>query len=175
MKQTNDLLREARRILTECETLVPEIDFTEYAIRFKVSARLTRAAGKARPRTGEITLSLPFFEDDGNFEKEFRNTVTHEIAHVLSPPTRNPGSRKRSSHGFAWKAMHRRLGGTGDRCHTLDLAVGYERKTRPRAARTDAPCPKCGQPMSLGPKQLPKHRAIVAMGGQGYTHSRCPR
>lgn len=171
MKVTKQRIKSrAQEILRECFSLVPEQAGFMQRIRFRVSARMTRAAGKARPSTGEITLSLPYFEDVGNFEKEFRNTVTHEIAHVLSPPYRNPGSRKSVQHGHRWQAMHRRLGGTGERCHELELSAGYERKRRGRAERTSVPCPKCEQPMSLGPTQLKKYRM-----GARYSHSRCPR
>ena len=153
-----EILRRANEILGECYEMVSGLDDKLNIIRFVVSARMTRAAGSARVLTGEIKLSLPFFADPANFEKEFRNTVTHEIAHILSPPIRTPGSRRRSSHGPAWRAMHRRLGGTGDRCHELDLAVGFE--ARRNINRTEVPCGcGCGQPMPLGPTQLKRHKA----------------
>lgn len=161
------ILQRANEILGECYELVTGFDNVLDLIRFRVSARMTRAAGTARPSTGEITLSLAYFEDQSNFEKEFRNVVTHEIAHVLSPPTRDSWTGRRSSHGPAWKAMHRRLGGTGDRCHELSLAVGYQ--NRARAARVEVPCPKCNKPMSLGPIQLKKYRR-----GATYSHAKCP-
>ena len=166
MKVTQyEILRRAKEILAECRTLAPEHASTHDRITFRVSGRMTRAAGTACPLTGEVTLSLPFFEDRGNFERGFRNVVTHETAHILSPPVRNPGSRKRSSHGPAWRAMDRRLGGTGDRCHTLELAVGYE--SRKRSQRASVPCPcGCGQTMSLGPTQLKRHKA--RRRGEGY-------
>lgn len=159
MKVTqNEILRAAREILLDCEEVAP-MDFENRPrITFRVSSRMTRAAGSAIPRTGVVTLSLPFFEDRTNFDAEFRNTVTHEIAHVLSPPTRDPYTGRKSSHGPAWKAMHRRLGGTGDRCHTLDLAAGYER--RGRSKRTEVPCScGCGQAMRLGPTQLRRYQS----------------
>lgn len=169
MKVTqHEMTREAYRILAECQEMAPDAFEGRPRVTFKISARMTRAAGKAWPHSGEIKLSLAFFEDRNNFEKEFRNTVTHEVAHILSPPIRT--GRKKSSHGPAWKAMHRRLGGTGERCHTLDLATGYERQTRGRAVRTEVACPKCGQPMSLGPTQMKRHRA-----GARYSHAKCPR
>ena len=170
MKSEREIKAFANAVRNECMTLTPEHADALRKILFRVSRRMTRAAGKARPSTGEITISAAYFEDDGNFDRELRNVVTHEIAHVLSPPTRDRYTGRKSSHGYAWKAMHRRLGGTGDRCHQLDLAVGYDRKTRGRAARVSVPCPKCGGPMSLGPTQLKKHKA-----GAGYSHKRCPR
>lgn len=161
------ILNRARKILSECYGLVPEHSDKLDRIRFRVSARMTRAAGKARPGTGEIVLSLPFFADQANYENEFFNTVTHEIAHVLSPPVRLPGSRKRQSHGPAWKAMHRRIGGNGERCHELELAEGYAK--RQRAKRVETPCGcGCGEMMQLGPTRAKRHAACLAAGYPGY-------
>lgn len=161
---TNELRREASKILAECRSIAPDAFDGRPAISFEFSSRMTRAAGKARPASGRVTLSVAFFEDRQNFEKDFRNTVTHEIAHVLSPPVRV--GRKRSSHGPAWKAMHRRLGGTGERCHELDLAEGYTRRVSPR---TPAKCGcGCGTPISLGPTQARKARAGVTYYIRGH-------
>ncbi len=169
MKHTRESIkRRAKEILGECYELVPGMDALDL-IRFTVSGRMTRSAGRANVATSEIQLSLPYFEDEGNFDTHLRETVTHEIAHILSPPTRRHGSRKRSTHGFAWKIMHRRLGGKGERCHELALAAGHERKARGRAVRTDVPCSKCHQPISLGPTQLKRHRT------QGATYRHAPR
>lgn len=154
--QQNMLIR-ANEILQECYAKVPHISLRQKldGITFKISSRMTRAAGKARPSTGEITLSLAFFADPNNFEKDYFNTVTHEIAHILSPPTRSYGSSKRSSHGPEWQAMHRRLGGTGERCHDLDLAVGFEKSNKQLV-----PCScGCGQDMKLGATQYKRYLA----------------
>ena len=163
MKVTqHEMTREAYRILAECQEMAPDAFEERPRVTFKVSARMTRAAGNARPATGEIKLSLAFFEDRSNFEKDFRNTVTHEIAHILAPSFREPG-RRRDPHGPRWRAMHRRLGGTGERCHELELADGY---TARRSARKSVPCPcGCGQTMNLGPTQAKRHEAS---GGTYY-------
>lgn len=157
MKVTrHEIMQRARAILAECRALVPDQAAKLDRITFKVSARMTRAAGNARPLTGEIKLSLPFFADRANFDADFRNTVTHEIAHVLAPSFREYPGQRRNPHGPAWRAMHRRLGGTGDRCHTLELADGY---TARRSRRVSVPCPcGCGQDMKLGPTQAKRHR-----------------
>ena len=168
-----EVRQEAARILAECQSIASDAFQGKPRITFKVSSRMTRAAGKARPGTGEVMLSLAFFADRANFEKDFRNTVTHEIAHILSPPVRAYGSRRRSSHGPAWKAMHRRLGGTGELYHDLSLAVGFTaRRTAPKQ-RTEASCGcGCGQTMKLGPTQLKRHRAGARYVLKGH---RAPR
>lgn len=168
-----EILNRAEAILAECRTLVPSKVDTLNRVRFRVSGRMTRAAGKARPVTAKIDLSLPFFADRNNFDTRFRETVTHEIAHILAPPVRHAWSRKRDIHGLEWQAMHRALGGKGERCHDMDLAVGYA--ARREARRVQVPCGKCGQPISLGPTQARRHAASVATGGRGYFHKACPR
>jgi predicted SprT family Zn-dependent metalloprotease len=42
---------------------------------------------------------------------EFRNTVSHEIAHMV-----DFAMRGRSAHDRIWKVIHRSLGGNGARC-----------------------------------------------------------
>jgi predicted SprT family Zn-dependent metalloprotease len=179
MKKTRQqILNRASEVLGSCYGLVPDLASDLERVHFAVSARMTRAAGNARPRTGEIRISLPYFEDPENFDSALDNVITHEIAHILSPPTRSPGSRKFVSHGAAWKAMHRRLGGSGDRCHTLDLAVGYERKAQRRAPRTGVECPcGCGETMHLGPTQLKRHKAGLrdGVGPQYFLRGHRPR
>lgn len=121
----------------------------------RVSARMTRAGGSVRFRKGEpfeIVLSLPFFADESN---DLRNTVTHEAAHVVAGI--------KAKHGPEWRRVHRSMGGTAERCHTMTLAQGY---TARRNKRIEVPCPcGCGQSMSLGPTQASKHEAS---GGTFY-------
>jgi len=176
-----EILRKANEIRQECYALVMKTDGYRIVeglderldmIRFVVSTRMTSSAGSAQVRTGLVKLSLPYFEDTANFAKEFRNVVLHEIAHVLSPPTRSHRSSKRSSHGFAWQAMHRSLGGTGERCHGLDLAVGYERKKTLRIS-VECHC-GCGQTMKLGPTQFKKAQAGCRYYLKGHGQRRNP-
>ena len=133
-----------------------------HRLPLRVSSRMTRAAGKAVWKRGmpfEIVLSLPFFADDAN---DLRRTVTHEAAHIIAGHA--------AGHGPAWRAVHRSMGGKGDRCHTMSLAEGFTHTPRKRAPRVEVTCPKCGKPMLLGPTQARK-----AARGARYTHARCPR
>lgn len=52
----------------------------------------------------------------------FRNTVSHEIAHMV-----DYAMRGRSGHDRIWKAIHRSLGGTGNRCSEYGEAVTVKR------------------------------------------------
>ena len=89
-------------------------------------------AGHCRYRLREIGLSawvLDLPEDKWGF---VRNTVLHEVAHVL---TRGDG------HGFIWRATFRALGGNGKRCYNPDTE-GISPQRRPY--RWQAVCPDCG-------------------------------
>lgn len=169
MKTRNEIAWRARQILREAAVKCPQWADKLHAMRIKVSGRMTRCAGCAVYRTNTIKISLPFFADAGNFDTALANTVTHEAAHLIV----GVFGRLGGPHGPQWRATHRAMGGTGDRCHTLELAHGFApRRAKPRV---QIPCPKCGQPMPMGPTQLREHERIRSMGGQGYTHRLCPR
>jgi predicted SprT family Zn-dependent metalloprotease len=159
MRNSQQIQREARSIVSEFSDRYPILS----TMPVRVSARMTRAAGSVRFRGGkpfEIVLSLPFFADEAN---NLRETVTHEAAHVVAG--------RAAGHGPAWRMVHRAMGGKAERCHTMSLAQGFtaRRDTQPRV-RVEATCPKCGQPMQLGPVQAKK-----AARGARYSHSKCPR
>lgn len=158
MRNKQQIQREARAILAPLVERYPVLA----GIPIRVSTRMTRAAGKATWKRGmpyEIALSLPFFADETN---DLHRTVTHEAAHIVAGHA--------AGHGYEWKRVHRSMGGKGDRCHTMSLAEGFKHTPRKRAPRVEVSCPKCGQPMSLGPTQLRK-----AQRGAVYSHARCPR
>ena len=166
-----EALTRANEILQECYTLAPDSSRRLNSVSFRLSNTVA-AAGKARPHTGEIYLSMAYYSDRKNFENHFRNTVTHEIAHVLSPPTRTYNGR-RKIHGAAWKAMHISLGGNGSTsgADDLQLSTAYQarRVTRKRSPRVVVTCPKCFQSMQLGPTQYKKWQR-----GAKYSHNKCP-
>jgi len=158
MRNKQQIQREARAILNSLSDRYPVLS----GLPIRVSTRMTRAAGKATWKRGmpfEIALSLPFFADESN---DLHRTVTHEAAHIVAGHA--------AGHGPAWRAVHRAMGGKGDRCHTMSLAEGFAHTPRKRAPRVSAVCPKCGQPMLLGPTQAKK-----AKRGAVYSHARCPR
>lgn len=168
------MIWQADRIRRELAEKHPHLASKLVVIRFEVSARMTLAAGTAYPMRSLVKLSLPFFADDGNFEKEFRKTITHEIAHILVPPKREPWQRRVNSHGLEWELMDRSLGGDGKRCHTLKLAEGYSAR---RDIRVEMPCFKCGKPLPLKPRQAATYRVGITMGslGPGTGHGFCHR
>jgi predicted SprT family Zn-dependent metalloprotease len=94
--------------------------------------RMTRAAGRAsyvmlpgrQVKNLKITLSRPYFEEL-NEDQKF-NTCSHEFAHIVDAILRG-----KSAHDWAWKRLHRLMGGSGERCHTYKRPAG----TQPRQPR----------------------------------------
>jgi len=151
----------------------PDLAIRIQGIKIKLSRRMTNCAGKAWPTRGLIKLSVPFFVAESN-ASEFFNVVTHEIAHILVPSFRSYPGERRNPHGFAWQAMHRKLGGNGERCHTMEVAEAFKRERKPRQ-KLVVPCPNCKQDMPLGPTQYRRHMTLLGLGRQGYRHRQCTR
>lgn len=83
-------------------------------------------AGKAH-RKGDryfIQLNIQLWNHD---TRHLRNTITHEIAHLIIFNLKEQGKSNDPGHGKDWRAVHRFLGGTGERCHSLKLE-GTKRK-----------------------------------------------
>jgi predicted SprT family Zn-dependent metalloprotease len=96
------------------------------------SSRLTATAGKAHYRPiNKVVLSEPILLDPDN-EAGFANTVLHELAHIAVGPGKG--------HGWEWKAMHRRLGGNGKRCHTHEVKALKARRARQQDTWRCATC-----------------------------------
>ena len=145
----------------------PQYAATMRAMRIEIKRGMGQRAGKARPSENCIWLSYDLFSQDKNFDEAFYNTVTHEIAHILAPPTVDLSASfigRRSMHGHEWKAMHRKLGGSGERCHKMET-VSCQRQ----ATLVPTACPKCGKPIMLSPV-----RARRAAAGTKYFHRICP-
>ena len=165
-----DLQREARNILVGCEKLVPEFADTIRKVTIRLSTRMTRATGKAVYRKREIVLSKAFYDDPENFQQDFHDTVTHELAHLLMPPIAG-----RKPHGPEWQRMHLKLGGNGKRYApaSLKLAPGYKRRARPKPMRI--PCSRCYTLLLVGPTRYKRHLEHFSRTGKPlYRHQRCP-
>jgi predicted SprT family Zn-dependent metalloprotease len=162
-KTKGQILVRAREILRETMERCPQYMDKLLTVHFEVSGRMTNRAGAAYYRTDTVKLSLPFFADPMNFDESLFETVTHELAHLVV----GTEDRNGRPHGPQWKLVHRSMGGTGRRCHSLNLAEGYSRR---RQTRVEFPCSRCGQTMMLGPTQAKRARM-----GARYSHRKCPR
>lgn len=170
----NDILVAALKIRNDLADRFSEHADVLNGTRIEVSGRMTNCAGKAycrRDGNNTVKLSLAFFADETNFENHFFETVSHELAHVLAPSWHEFG-RRREPHGEAWQAMHRKLGGNAERCHSMKLADGFA--ARRRASKHGATCSVCGQTVLLGPSQIKRHNQCIALGWPGYRHKTCP-
>lgn len=157
VKTSEEIRRKAQSIVAEYVQEYPML----MGLPVRVSKRQTRAGGSARFRGGiplEIVISYPYFSNPDNWDN-LREVVTHEMAHCVAGI--------QAKHNPYWKSIHRAMGGTGKRCHTMTLATEYAEKKRKR--RYAAKCSKCRGIIGLGPTQYKRYKA-----GQTYSHKVCP-
>ncbi len=112
------LLAAALNIKHEIMRTFPKYAEQVERINFRIWS-MSSSAGRAYHSQSLIKLSRSFYYNEENFAKKFRNTVLHEIAHILSP-TRG--------HKKEWRTIAREIGCTGDRCHKLALADGFKKR-----------------------------------------------
>lgn len=74
-----------------------------------------RTNGWAKQKAWEVSFNTHVASQTPD---DFRNTVSHEIAHMV-----DYAMRGRSGHDRIWKVIHRSLGGTGTRCSQYGSAV----------------------------------------------------
>jgi predicted SprT family Zn-dependent metalloprotease len=148
-----ELETEALSILAEVREHHPEHAAALATVRVRISRRLVRSAGNADPRLGLVQLSEPIFRLEENAPM-FRNTVLHELAHVIAGP-------EVRAHGREWRAIFLALGGDGRRTHSLRAAG--EHRLRP------ARCVRCAGTVEIGPRRL---RRLIHGHGR-YIHVGC--
>ena len=146
MKSDAELLYEARKIAREVVATHPCHAQALQGLTFKVWS-MSRCAGKAWPYRKLVKLSRSYYSSEDNFARDFRDTVLHEIAHVLTPG---------DHHGPKWRSVAREIGCTAKRCHTLNLAEGFKQRRRTHGVlfcldcsvwtrHRLVTCPKCGK------------------------------
>lgn len=151
----NEILNGAWRILTEVRTNFPEYRSKLEDAVVKLNRRMTAAAGRATRCTNTIELSVPIFSDPQN-ESGFKNTVLHEIAHLLSP-TRG--------HSQEWRKIHLLLGGDGSRCHRF-------RTIKRNTTKYSIFCSVCGEEMKVGKVRYNKIKRGVTYRHRGCRNSK---
>ncbi len=144
----------------EADTILEEVchRFPHYrdqlqGVSIRMSGRLTSSAGNACPRRKQIGLSLPIFSLEEN-RGEFRNTVLHELAHVIAGP-------RVRAHGVEWRRIFLELGGNGKRTHQM--------RARGRHHRHAVHCEKCHDSIEVGTRM----RNSIAKGRRDYLHVGC--
>lgn len=170
VKTSLEISCRAREILSLAAEKHPEYATRLYGIKVEVSSRMTRCAGLAFQNQSLMKLSLPFYADPANFSSDLENTVIHEAAHLILG-YRSITGRIYKSHGPEWRAIHKILGGNGERCHKLLLAPEF------RPQPVSMPCCKCGQPMLLNGRDAARYQKEINRGNWGpktrvgYCHS----
>lgn len=150
---TADLQMEAEEILSEVLERFPKYRDRLEGTTVRLSGRLTSSAGNACPQRRQIGLSLPIFSLTEN-RGEFRNTVLHELAHIIAGP-------KARAHGSEWKSIFLELGGNGKRTHQM--------RARGRHRRHPVQCEKCNESLEVSTRL----RNSIAKGKRDYLHVGC--
>lgn len=118
-------------------------------IHFELNNRFTFRAADANWKNKRIRLSLPFFTNGRN-KQELKETILHEIAHILAP--------KGSNHNWEWRMICRSIGGNGKRCHNMEV----------RTNRENVYCQRCNSEVKMGPTQKKRmDRGVL------YIHGKC--
>ena len=142
-----ELNSEAHAIRLELFDAFPQYEEQLRKVRFAWGAGMTRAAGNARSNSGLIKFSKELWTI--NPPDNFRNTVLHEIAHVIVG--------WQEQHGPVWVRVAKEIGCTGERYHTLEVPHAY------------VPCSRCGQPCRVSSRRFANYKR-----GRQYRHRTCP-
>lgn len=116
-------LTEAKQLIKIClETASERFDIDlsstiiDFSLRGRCTGRASRKNGQCKVRFNQEAMAL-----DWNV---FINTISHEIAHLVCYLRPELGR----NHNNGWKRVHRILGGTGKRCHTMNLTPARRTK-----------------------------------------------
>ena len=148
-----ELQNEAEEILAEVCEKFPHYQQSLAGTTIQLSGRLTSSAGNACPKRKQVGLSVPIFSLEEN-RGEYRNTVLHELAHIIAGPSVQ-------SHGAEWRSIFLELGGNGKRTHQM-RARGRHRKHLIR-------CEKCDETIEVGTRM----KNSIAKGRREYLHVGC--
>lgn len=121
-------------------------------IRFDLKGRAAGMAGAdgINRRTGEVIRPYLRFNVEAirkHWDEQVKQTIPHEVAHIVAYCFPALGAK---NHNYAWQMIDRSLGGTGERCHRMEL-------TRARNVQRYRYVLDNGQEISVGPKH---HRAL---------------
>lgn len=106
--------------------LLPEQRERSYLLRLELNDRLTTTGGRAwsgrKGRKPQGTVELAPKVLLHNSEEEARDTIRHEIGHVLAGPGQG--------HGPVWKEVTRAIGGSAARTHSMATPCAPTRRER---------------------------------------------
>jgi len=115
-----------------CPELVSKVNI-DFNLRFR--SRAGDGLWNNRTGTGRVRFSVPIWPH--MTEADRRNTIIHEIAHVVvyykhfEQKKKSPWIGKPKPHGIRWKMLMWEMGEDADRCHNVDtvkLGISKRRK-----------------------------------------------
>jgi len=104
-----------------------ESHFEGFDIRFDIHGRSAGQAGY-KSQFGERHYYMRFNQEaiKLDWEQFSKETIPHEVAHIVCYMRPELGHK----HNSGWRRVCIDLGGTGDRCHTMQLTPGRRRRTK---------------------------------------------
>ena len=115
-------------------------------IRYDIRGKTAGYAGwKVNRWTGEKSCYALRFNREAitkHWEEMVKSTIPHEVAHIVCAVFPELGGE---NHNWKWAQVDRSLGGTGERCHNMELTPG--RKTNRYVYKLP-----CGEEVIVGPK-----------------------
>jgi predicted SprT family Zn-dependent metalloprotease len=129
-----DIHEEARKIRNRLAGEFPEYRDKLMQVCISINPRLRVTAGRAWWQQQRIEINPHLYKRPENWH-DLADTVVHELAHILAD--------KKEGHGKQWRAIAKKLGGNGKRCHTLKT-TGLARK------KYQVICLKCAKILRIG-------------------------
>lgn len=128
-------------------------------IRYDLKGRSAGQAGGRRNRiTGENHFYLRFNREaiEKHWDEQVNQTIPHEVAHLVAFAHPRLGAK---NHNYVWQRIDRSLGGTGERCHNMELTPAKRRTVTRYLYITER-----GTECPVGPKH---HKHIQMYGAAG--------
>lgn len=148
----DDLILRGREIIRDLIQENPEWTEVLSGISIKWSNRFVTTLGQVTylRRSGPpvqvtdkvVTLNGRFFDKVEN-HREFEDTFTHELAHIVDA---SMSSRSKRRHSYRWKAIHQKMGGSGQ-ARASNKGVVIVRQKAKRLIRFE--CDACGHVLEM--------------------------
>ena len=112
-------IEQMREATEKCLERADELYGTHLAgnVEIRFDIRGHRTAGQAGFKHGHFFLRFHPNYIDEHFDEMLNDVIPHEVAHVVGYAAPEQGARR---HNPNWKRICKELGGTGERCHSMD-------------------------------------------------------
>lgn len=120
----------------------------------------TSRVGQYSPRKREIELHVELMA--AGREEEHRQTLLHEVAHLIQKHVWDLNGKPTTPHGQEWRMVMYKLGIPADRCHKSDWMTEFVANK----SKITYACKKCGE-------EFPTQKLRPKLLRMGVTHRRC--